>query len=188
MEPAIPANSAVRLFDVADDTVLQRGDLVVVPSRSISDIELVRRIVGLPGEEPDPEVGWLARTTGDPSAITGRSPVAQRSDLDGFGYVVAADNPDAPDGSVERYTHDEIRLWAPSDTTALPPLSESERMELVGSLTMCVEEAGVEAPTLSSTSVDVLNAVFEVVVAQDPDEATWAVIADCLHAHAELDQ
>ena len=188
MEPAIPREGHVRLFALTDDVVLERGDLVVVPQRGTGNVELVRRIVGLPGEvvSNDEDLLLLAGRDGEPSMVTGLSPESTRSDVDNFGYTLRADNPSGLLPEFERYAHDEIRLWAPADTTAIPPLLPSERIELEAGLRACLAETELDATGIDLSSSDAFDEVFQVVERQNVDEDAFVSVVECVQMYSDL--
>ena len=185
MAPAIPADSHVRLFEVSDNVVLERGDIVVV-QRTNPDFEVLRRIVGLPGETVEADEDWQLLSDGDRSSVTGSSDTSVTSDGVNFGYVVVADNPSFRDQGFERYAHDEIRLWAPADTSALGPLLPTERSEMEASLRTCLEEAGLEVTAIDFSTREVFGEVFGAVEAQGISEASFRAVTECTRLHGEL--
>lgn len=188
MEPAIPREGHVRLFALTDDVVLERGDLVVVPQRGTGNVELVRRIVGLPGEQQQIFIvrNYFAGRDGEPSMVTGLSPESTRSDVDNFGYTLRADNPSGLLPEFERYAHDEIRLWAPADTTAIPPLLPSERIELEAGLRACLAETELDATGIDLSSSDAFDEVFQVVERQNVDEDAFVSVVECVQMYSDL--
>lgn len=196
MSPTIPAGSPVLMFELADDVVLQRGDLVVVRSRSNPDVELIRRIIGLPGENggsfPPLRVDgeWIMQpngSNGDLSPVTGMSDEEVRSSRINFGYVVKADNEAWEDDvNYNRFSHDEIRLWAPADTTAIPPLLESERGQQILGLETCLETAGLNTTDIRMNSREVFLDVSSAMNAQNIDEVTAEQIFQCVQEHSRL--
>ena len=186
MNPAIPQDSTVQLFELSDDVVLQRGDLVVANSRRQPDTEVLRRIVGLPGETVESDNEWELKPSGDPSQVTGQSEDNITSNSIDFGYVVVADNPSFSDEGFERYSHDEIRLWAPADTSAVPPLLPSERADLESSLQRCLEATELDTADIDFSTRQVFDDLFAEVDQQGVSEASFRTVAECTRAHAAL--
>ena len=188
MTPAIPRESHVRLFALSDDVVLERGDLVVVPPRGNGNVVLVRRIVGLPGENvaSEEDALLLVGRRGEASSVTGLSPESSTSDVDNFGYTVRADNPSATLDGFERYAHDEIRLWAPADTTAIPPLLLSERTEQEAGLRACLAETELDVTGIDLGSPDGFDELFQAVEQQSVDEDVFVAVAGCVQMYGDL--
>lgn len=195
MEPTIPSGSPVRMYVLDESVVLERGDLVVVPSGN-DGVELIRRVIGLPGESggsfPPLEIGgeWILQPgaqNGDRSSVTGASPNGERGSRIDFGYVLMADNQGLDDDSDWlRVAHDSIRLWAPGDTTAVPPLLPSERAEQIAGLTRCLEETSLELADVRLESKDVFAHVAQQMNTQDVDEETARRLFECTMEFALL--
>jgi|GEM_PF-4475227 len=197
MAPTIPAGSPVLLYELTDSVVLERGDLVVVPGPEGRNFELIRRIVGLPGEYGgqypplliDDE--WILQPwgqNGDESTVTGASDEEARSSRINFGYVVVADNEQWANDSSNfvRIAHDDIRLWAPGDTTAVPPLLDSERKAQVAGLTSCLDETGLNVSNIRLSSTEVFGDVSREMNSQNVDRATADAIFSCVQQFSLL--
>lgn len=169
MAPALPRDSHVRFFALADDVVLERGDLVIVDPLPNSNVQRIRRIVGLPGE-----------------VILGPSSEDVTSGRENFGYTVRADNA----AESERVTREEIQLWAPADTSAIPPLLPSERAAQEVGLRACLNDAGFDADGIDFSSPGGFDELFEDLAQLadqgDIEEPAARAVVDCTRAYGDL--